>query len=170
MWTASTYGRECASQRGLEAPGESGRAPGVSLSPLRCPSGGSSAPVNCRHSSSFSPSGRGFFHQAEQDFWVPGEEVQITRLLNECKKSAELALKRISHLGLLKMGTKLVSKCSVSLLKLDQLVDRIEKSRRAFGTSASYRGISLAHVWWKCLVFPTLSADLIEARSLSKAL
>lgn len=55
-----------------------------------------------------------------------------TRLLNECKKSAELALKRISHLGFLKMETKLVSKCSVSLLKLDQLTQQ-KKAGEFFG-------------------------------------
>lgn len=72
--------------------------------------------------------------------------MQTTRLLNECKKSAELALKRIPHLELLKMGTKLVSKCSVSFLKLDQLTEQ-KKAGELLGISASYWGISLALMW-----------------------
>lgn len=91
--------------------------------------------------------GRDFFRQAEQDFWAPGEEVQITRLLTERKKSAELGLKRIPHLGLLKMGTKLVSKCSVSLLKWHQLTEH-EKSRQTFG----YISLLLGHFFGSCVV------------------
>lgn len=72
--------------------------------------------------------------------------MQITRLLTERKKSAELGLKRIPHLGLLKMGTKLVSKCSVSLLKLHQLTEQ-EKSRQAFGYISLLLG---AFLWLMC--------------------
>lgn len=102
-----------------------------------------------------------FFQQAEQDFWVGGEEVQITRLLTESKKSAELSLKGRAHLGLHKLSLFQNPAFSVSLLQLDKLTE-LEKTGELSGTSASSQVISLAHVWWKCLVFPIGSADLIK--------
>lgn len=94
-------------------PGTRGRAPGRVPVPSRLA-------IRWRHHSSarqeqlFPLSFKdGDLFSAGQDFRVAGEEVQITQLPTESKKSAEVGLKHRPHIGLHGMGTELISKSSL---------------------------------------------------------
>lgn len=163
---ASTYGRECASQRELEDPA---RREWQSSRRVPVPT---TMSIRWRQRSSELQE-QPFLQRFREGIFSSGW-ARLERQEKRCKSQVS-SMNAKSQLNLLWNSyhildcSKLVSKCSDSLLKLDQLTEQ-KKAGELLGTSASYWGISLAHLWWKCLVCPTLSADLTEDRSISRAL